>query len=261
MEIINIQPDQVKAFLLVLIRVSVVIFLFPVFASPMFPVRVKAALALILALLLYTIVPVNPVSLPADAVGVMVLMVSELLIGLTLGFSVRLLFSAAQLGGQLISFQMGFAIINVFDPQTGSQSSIIDQIAFWVIFLVFLLLNGHHAFIASLVESFESLPLGAVRLKGPLIQALIGMLADMFVLGLKISSPALAALLFASAGFGICAKFAPQMNILIAAFPLKIIVGLLFFGLSLQIIGYLTPAYISRMPDLLRMLMRSLSVA
>jgi flagellar biosynthetic protein FliR len=256
MEITNLNPEQLKIFLLVLIRVSVVFFLFPVFASPMFPVRLKAALTLVLSLLLFSIVSVKPEALPTDPVGVLLMMGSELIIGLALGFCVRLFFSAAQLAGQLISFQMGFAIINVFDPQTGSQSSIIDQIAFWVIFLVFLMLDGHHAFISALVESFQILPFGSVQLGAPLLPALIQMITGMFVLGLKISAPALAALLFISAAFGISAKFAPQMNILIAAFPLKILVGLLFFGVSLQIIGYLTPHFIQRLPNVLTTLMR-----
>jgi flagellar biosynthetic protein FliR len=255
MEFININPEQLQIFLLVLIRVSVVLFLFPVFASPMFPVRLKAALTLVISLLLFTSVSVNSDSLPSDAVSVLILMVSELIIGLLLGFSVRLFFGAAQLAGQLISFQMGFAIINVFDPQTGSQSSIIDQIAFWVIFLVFLMLNGHHVFITALVESFQMVPFGAVSLSGSLFQKLVRMITEMFVLGLKISSPALAALLFTSAAFGISAKFAPHMNILIAAFPLKIFIGLLFFGVSLQIIGYVTPTFIQGLPDLLSSLM------
>jgi flagellar biosynthetic protein FliR len=118
------------------------------------------------------------------------------------------------------------------------------------------MLDGHHAFISALVESFQILPFGSVQLGAPLLPALIQMITGMFVLGLKISAPALAALLFISAAFGISAKFAPQMNILIAAFPLKILVGLLFFGVSLQIIGYLTPHFIQRLPNVLTTLMR-----
>ena len=81
------------------------------------------------------------------------------------------------------------------------------------------------------------------------------MVADMFVLAIQMGSPAIVALLFTSAGFGITAKFVPQMNILIAAFPVKIAVGLVFFGMSLQIIFLITQGYISRFPGLMSSLL------
>ena len=144
----------------------------------------------------------------------------------------------------MIGFQMGFAMINVMDPQTGTQVSIIDQIGYWVALLVFLSLNGHHTMITALGESFQLVDVGMVSLKGEFFSQMVKMSSDIFVVAVKIGAPAIAALLFTSAAFGISAKFAPQMNILIAAFPVKIIVGLIFFGVCLRIIVSMTQAFL-----------------
>jgi flagellar biosynthesis protein FliR len=256
MELLNFSPDQFRIFLLVLIRVSVVLYLFPIFSSAMIPTFVKAGLALAMALVLFPVVPVSLAGFPNTIPAVLMMIVSELFIGLVLGLSIRLFMAAVELAGQLIGFQMGFAIINVLDPQTGTQVSIMGQIGNLVVVVVFLALNGHHSMIMGLVESFKVVDIGMIALKQGFLTQVISLAADMFVLAIKIGAPAIVALLFTSAGFGITAKFVPQMNILIAAFPVKIVVGLVFFGMCLQIIALMTQAYLNRLPGLLSSLLK-----
>ena len=251
MELLSFSPEQFKIFFLVLIRISVVFYLFPVFSGNMLPGLAKVGLALILSFIFFPIVNVDPEWFPGNLVDFMVLVVSELMIGLILGLTVRMFFAGVQLAGQMVGFQMGFAIINVMDPQTGSQVSIIDQIGYWVVLLIFLSLNGHHIFISALGESFQLVKIGTISLQSGFFQRMISISADMFVIAIKIGSPAIAALLFTSAAFGICAKFAPQMNILIAAFPVKIIVGLIFFGLCLEIIALMIQSFLGSFHALL----------
>lgn len=244
MELLTFNPEQFKAFFLVLIRVSVVLFLFPIFGSNIVPVFVKAGLSLALSLLFFPIVYIDLSLFPKTALEFLIVVASELMIGMALGLTIRLFFAGVQLAGKLIGFQMGFAIINVMDPQSGTQVSIIDQIGYWVVLLVFLGLNGHHLMISALGESFHLVNIGVITLKPGFYSTLQSIAADLFVISIKIGSPAIAALLFVSAAFGISAKFAPQMNILIAAFPVKIIVGLIFFGISMQIIAAMTRTYV-----------------
>ena len=106
--------------------------------------------------------------------------------------------------------------------------------------LIFIILNGHHIILSAVVDSFRIINMGDIYLKAGLVEQLSIMIAGLFVLGLKIAAPAMAALLFTSAAFGICAKFVPQMPVLIVAFPLKIAVGLLMFGTTLQIAAIMT---------------------
>ena len=250
MALLSFSPEQFKIFFLILIRVSIVFFLFPVFGGQMLPGLAKMGLALLLTFIFFPVVHVDPHLFPANPVQFLVLVVSELIIGLALGLCVQLFFAGVQLAGQMVGFQMGFAIINVLDPQTGTQVSIIDQIGYWVALLVFLSLNGHHMLISALAESFRLVDIGMVSLKGGFFARLFSISANLFVIAIKIGSPAIAALLFTSAAFGISAKFAPQMNILIAAFPVKIIVGLIFFGLSIHIIAVMTRSFLASLHPL-----------
>jgi flagellar biosynthetic protein FliR len=255
MDILNISPQQLQIFILVLIRVSVVLFLFPIFESAVIPAVIKAGLSLVVALLLVPAVAVAPARFPPTVLETGMLLVSELFIGMLLGLTVRLFLAGVQFAGQIIGFQMGFSIINVFDPQSGGQVSIIDQVSYWMVLLIFLILNGHHVLILALSESFRILAPGALVLKRGLLTMLIGLSSQMFVLGIKMAAPAIAALLFTDAAFGLSAKFAPQMNILIAAFPLKIVVGLIFFGLALDIAAMLTRDWVAQLPLMLKTVM------
>lgn len=232
------------------------LYLFPIFSSTMIPALVKAGLALAMSLVLFTVVPVSLAGFPTTTPAVLMMIVSELFVGLTLGLSIRLFMAAVELAGQLIGFQMGFAIINVLDPQTGTQVSIMSQIGNLMVVVIFLALNGHHSMILGLVESFNLVNVGMISLKQGLLAQILSMAADMFVLGIKMGAPAIVALLFTSAGFGITAKFVPQMNILVAAFPVKIAVGLVFFGMCLQIIALMTQAYLARLPGLFILLLK-----
>jgi flagellar biosynthesis protein FliR len=251
MGLLSFDPEQLKVFFLILIRVSVVLFMFPIFGGNMLPTSVKAGFSMILSIVFFPVITIDPALFPSHPVQFLTLAVSELVIGLCLGMTVRLFFAGVQLAGQMVGFQMGFAIINVMDPQTGSQVSIIDQIGYWVVLLVFLALNGHHTMITALGESFQLVDVGMVSINSALLSQMVKMSSDIFVVAIKIGAPAIAALLFTSAAFGISAKFAPQMNILIAAFPIKIIVGLTFFGVCLRIIASMTQVFLVSFQPLL----------
>jgi len=244
MEILGYSQEHLKIFILILLRISMVLFLFPVFGSRVFPTLAKAGLALVITMTLLPIVNPDHFSFPEDTISIAILIISEFIIGLIIGLIARLFFSAAQLAGHVIAFQMGFGMINVLDPQTGAQVSILDQIAYWVVLLVFLILNGHHILISSLADSFRIVEPGMITLKKELLLQILSSSSEMFVLAIKIGAPGIVSLLFVSTAFGLCAKFAPQMNILIAAFPVKIIVGLLFFCTTLHLIALSVRSYI-----------------
>lgn len=258
MELLNFSPDQFKILLLIFIRISVVLFLFPVFGATVLPNLVKVGLSALLAFALYPVVQVDVARFPENPVQVAILVVSELFIGMVIGLCLRLFFAAVQLAGEIIGFQMGFSIINVVDPLSGTQSSLVDQFGYWVVMIVFLLLNGHHALISGLRQSFHIVDVGSILLPAGLLRLVLGLSSDMFVLAIKIGSPAMAALLLTSVSFGICARFVPQMNILIAAFPVKIIVGLMFLGICFQIAAIMTRSYLQKFPALIGSILTAL---
>ena len=256
MEILNIiDMDQFKTYLMVLMRISIILFMFPVFSSNAFPAMLKTGFAMVLSLVLYSVVPVDLARFPEDAVSTGLMIGAEFLIGLTLGLCLRIFLGSIQLAGQIIGFQMGFAMINVVDPQTGANVSIMDQLGYWVGVVIFLVLNGHHVMISALVDSFTLVPLGFFMMPQPMLAKMMELMAHLFLLAVKIGAPVIAALMFVSAGFGLVAKFSPQMNVMIVAFPVKIIVGLFLFGLSIEIIAIVTRDYIPEFKKLLMYLL------
>ncbi|ACL02708.1 flagellar biosynthetic protein FliR [Desulfatibacillum aliphaticivorans] len=228
--------NEMAVFALILIRVSVILFMFPVFGSNLIPLPVKAGLSLLLTLYLTPIVQVNPQSFPDTVLEGGVMILCEAVMGLTLSLIVSFFFAAVQVGGQLVGYQMGFAIANVFDPVSGGQMSILSNFAFWVTLVLFIVLNGHHIFIRAVAHSFEIVPVGHLYAGRSIMPSMIKLSTDMFTLSLQIAGPAIVALLLVNAAFGIVAKVVPQINILIVAFPINVGMGLFFFGVSLQLI-------------------------
>jgi flagellar biosynthetic protein FliR len=255
MDILTFSPEQFKSFILILIRISVVLFMFPIIGAGIWPNLVKAGLALTITIILFPVVQPDPTLFPETILGAACLIVSELILGLIIGLTVRLLFTAVQLAGQLIGFQMGFAIANVLDPQSGAQAPVLAQIGYWIAGLIFLLLNGHHVLLSTLAESFDVFKVGSIGLSDGLFHKMLEVSGDMFTMAVKLGAPAIAALLMTSAAFGIVARVVPQINILIAAFPVQIVVGLFFFGVSLEALLYFMRHYVAGFGDMLKTIM------
>jgi len=220
MDILNIiDPVQFRTYMLVLLRVSIFLLMFPIFSSAVFPATLKMGLAMVISLLFYSVVPVDLTRFPMDAISTGLLILAEAMVGLTLGLCLRIFFGSVQLAGQVIGFQMGFAMINVVDPQSGANVSIMDQLGYWVCVVVFLMLNGHHIIITALINSFELVPVGVFMMQKIIMVKLLDLAGGLFLLAIKIGAPVIAALFFVSVGFGLVSKFAPQMNVMIVPFP------------------------------------------
>jgi len=248
MPILNLyNVDEFKVYLLVLARFSILLFMFPIFSTQMVPRVVKTSLAMVLSLLLYSVVDVDSSMFPTTVIETGLLIVTELMTGLMISLCVRFFLGSIQFAGQIIGFQMGFSMVNIMDPLTGANLSVLEEIAYWMTLLVFLLFNGHHIMIRSVIESFKILPPGIFVLQHVLLDKLTEQGGQLFILAIKIGAPVIAALLFTNVAFGMTGKFAPQMNIMIVAFPFQISVGLMLFGFSLEVIKLVTMDYLSGM--------------
>jgi flagellar biosynthetic protein FliR len=230
----TIDPAQFISFALILMRVSIILFLMPIFGSNIIPTQVKLALALVLSLVLLPVVKVNIAAFPSSFIGFVPLILGELFMGLTLGLMARAVLESVQLAGQYIGYQMGFAIANVVDPQSGTQSSVISQTAYLMAMLIFLGLNGHHFIISALVDSFRLAPAGSPLFKPIVYDTVVQSLANLFIIAVKIGAPCLAVLFCAKVAMGIVAKAVPQLNVLFVGMPLYIVIGLYIFGISLS---------------------------
>ncbi|TFG91824.1 MAG: flagellar biosynthetic protein FliR [Syntrophobacterales bacterium] len=233
MNIPQITAEQVEAFILILLRVSAMIAMIPVLGNATTPVRVKGGLSLMIAFLLFPVVGMQVP--PLDILPMVWRMAGEVMIGVLVGFMGKMILSALQLSGQLIGFQMGFAIVNVVDPITSTQVSITAQFQYIVAMLVFLAVDGHHVFLYAIAESYTIIPPLAFTFSSELARAFIEFSRGIFVVAVKIGAPVIAVLLMTSVGVGIVARTVPQINVFIVGFPLNIAMGLIGIGLTLPL--------------------------
>ena len=259
-DIFSISYQEFKIFFLVLIRVSIILLMFPFFNARVIPVLAKIGLALIVAIILWPVLNNAMVAFPDRVYGVLQLIIAELIIGLVLGLLVQIFFEGVRMMGQLVGFQTGFAISNILDPQSGSQVSIFSNMAYMAAIVIFLLFNGHHILLSAIRESFGIIPVGSSGLNSGMLKKMTPLYGEMFVIAIKIGAPAVAALLFVQVAFGLITKMMPQMNIMIVAFPVQIVIGLLFFGISLNVLLGFMEQYLGGLGALLANTMTWLKV-
>jgi len=239
MDLFNFSVEQIQLFLLIMVRTGAILMAAPIFGSKNIPMQLKIGLMLLITMILFPLFPSIHIPFPTHVLSFGLAIGSEVMIGVIIGFSIRLLFTAIQLAGQLVGFQMGFAIVNVMDPQTSAQVSIIAQFKNIVAILVFLSVNAHHWFIRAIVSSFQLVPPMEFNFSPPLMETILGLVNRMFIVAIKIGAPLIAVLLFTSVALGLIARTVPQVNIFIVGFPLKIAIGLIGLAFSLPIFVFL----------------------
>ncbi len=237
MATLNIPIDAFYGVMLIFLRVAAIVFSAPILDTATIPVVFKAGLAFAVSILLLPVVEaavtVRDLSLIPFFMGVF----SEIAIGVTIGLSMKLLFTGIQLAGQIAGFQMGFAIANVVDPATSAQIPILAQFYNLTAMLVFLTINAHHMFFAALVDSYTILPPLSMHINPQLVDMMMKLAANMFVVAIKVGAPLIAVMLVVSVGLGLVARTVPQIHIFIVAMPLKILIGLVFM---IMVTPYLT---------------------
>jgi flagellar biosynthetic protein FliR len=230
---LNISLPQLQLFFLVFLRVGAILMSIPIFDSRGIPVFFKIALAFATGMVLFPLLKLDVVPVTSDLFTFGIIVAGEIFLGLAIGFSVKLIFAGIQLAGQLAGYQMGLAIANVMDPATSEQVPLLAQFYNLISLLVFLSINAHYWFIKALTESFRLVPPLNVNFGSSLMEQLIRLSGNMFVIAVQVGAPVIAAMLLTSVAFGLVARTVPQMNVFIVAMPLKIGVGLLFIGFGL----------------------------
>jgi len=228
-EIWDLTAEKLELFLLVLFRVA---------GYTRIPKRVKAAMSLVLAWLISPMIVQPDLALATGLPDLAALGIREVLAGGIIGFAFSILFIGIRSAGQAAGMQMGFAIVNVIDPHTQQNVSLMGQFKFIILMLFFLLIDGHHLVLESLFDSFQAVPIGSLSIASVVPEKLIRLSAMAFIIAVKIASPMIVTLLLTDIALGIVARTVPQMNIFIVGFPVKIGVGLLVLAASIPLLSY-----------------------
>ena len=256
MDIFNFDMHAVFSFFLTFFRISIVLFLLPFFGGQNIPNTVKAALCIVLALTLWPQLSFSGYMLPENGWSLLLVFMGELILGLILGLIVNIVFSGVQVAGEIISFQMGLSMMTMVEPSSGTSTSVLSNFLYLFTLVVFLLLDGHIIMMHGLSESFGLVPPGALLISPYLTGDILKFSAQLFIIGLKVSAPVLISLFLVEVGLAMVARMAPQMNVLILGFPLKVGVGFFFFGLILSLMPNYLHSFIVEMVDMFSMLLR-----
>lgn len=227
----------VGGFLWPLTRVSAMMLSAPIFSSRVVPRRIRLMIALALTWAILPLTPAMPIVEPLSPDGVLITM-QQVLIGTTMGFILRLVFGALELGGQVVSMQIGLSFASTVDPQSGGQSPLLSQLYNLLGTLIFLALNGHLLLIELLVESFRVLPVAVSGADRDWLWILVTWGSNMFGGAVMLALPAIASLLMVNLAFGVMVRASPQLNIFAVGFPITLIFGMLIILHSLPSLLY-----------------------
>ena len=235
---------QLQMYLMVLARIGGVFGFAPVFGSHNIPRQAKIALSLVLALVIFPGIPLSPGdhwnSLPSYAFCIG----KEIVVGVIIGYVAALITTAMQLAGQFIDMQIGFGLVNIVDPVSGTQVTVIGQLHYIIAILLFLKTNSHHLLLTAVSESYQLVPVDGSFLGEICQSGLVALFGKMFSLAFKIAAPVTCALLLTDIVLAVMARAVPQMNVFIVGFPLKIFAGLFILAVTIPaVIGILGQSF------------------
>lgn len=204
----------------------------PVLGNRSVPTTVKVSLGVLLALVIAPTVPKLPAADPASYAGLLIL-VQEMLIGVAMGFTMRIVFSAIEMAGEISSLTMGLGFASFFDPNTQGRSSAISQFLALVATMAFISVNAHLVLLSALAESFQTLPVSGIPINGGGFKRVADWGARIFSAGLQLSLPIVAALLIVNVALGVLTRAAPQLNLFGIGFPITLGIGFIVVATTL----------------------------
>ncbi len=232
----------VGSFIWPFFRVAALLSLVPVLGTSQVPSRIRVLLAVFITVSMLPLVGEIPKVEPLGSAGIL-LVLNQILIGVLMGFSLSIVFNAIILAGQSIAVTMGLGFALMNDPQNGTQVPVVGQFYNLMATLLFLVLNGHHAILQLMADSFKYLPI-TMKLEIDLIWILLEWSKVLFEGALKIALPAIIAMLTVNVVMGIMTRAAPQLNVFSVGFPITMTVGFLAILAGL-------PAFVPDMENLL----------
>ncbi len=241
--------------LLIIARVSAFFVTLPLFSHRTIPASHRIAFAVLLSWMMYYTFDLQPFEINGEY---MLLIMKEVMVGLLIGLLAYIIMSAIQIAGGFIDFQMGFAIANVIDPQTGAQSPLVGQFLNTIALLLLLALNGHHLLLDGIFYSYQFMPMevGWPAFGENYAEFIITTFAGIFAVAFQMSIPVVATLFLVDIALGITARTVPQLNIFVVGFPIKIAVS---FIVLLVMMGVLV-AVMRKMFEIMMYSMRDLMI-
>lgn len=226
-------PAEASAFLVLFARIGAVLMLLPVFSEDAVPPRIRLLLALGMTAGLWGMLSARVLPATANAAALPGLVAAELLVGLSMGMIIRMMFQAAAMAGSIISLQIGLSSLIIFDPAQGGQAPLLSKFVSMAATLVCLGLGVHHLWITALLQSYNLFPVGVLPPSAGFAQLAIAVVGKAMALAISLSAPMLVYGLVFNIALGLAVRMAPAIQIFFIAQPLNILLGMALFAVIL----------------------------
>ena len=232
---INSILSNADYFVLLFFRVGALFISSPIFGRINIPQIVKITLMGALTFLFFIIGPAPTVLVYSTLFGFFLLIAKEVLVGIALAYVTNIFFSLTFTAGQMIDMQIGFGIVNVYDPQNNTQIPMIGNLLNVVLIIAFFLADGHQRLIYLLYLTLEALPIGTVALTGGVGLVMLEIFANSFAIGIMVALPVLAAGLVIEFTFGMLARSVPQLHMFVIGMPIKTAIGFILLTILMPV--------------------------
>ena len=250
--------EYLEVFLLVMVRISAMVYIMPFFGDRSIPVKVKIAISFFLAVLVGNTVDYNAVSY-TGVIGYSILVVKEAITGLLIGMAANLSLYILDFSGHMLSLELGLSMATEFDPTSNMQSTVISNFLKYSFMLMFLVTDMHYYLIDALYGSFETIPIGGMVPNGGVVSSMVKYITDYFVIGFRIILPVFSCILVINVVLGILARIAPQMNMFVVGMQLKIFVGIFVILFTIGMLPAVSNFILEEIQSIFTALVRGMS--
>jgi flagellar biosynthetic protein FliR len=252
----GIGTAQFETTLLVLVRVTAMLSLVPIFSQTQIPQLLRFALGLVIAFVIVRTVPAMP---PLHGLGELaVAIASQVFVGVVFGFVAFLLFTGIQFAGEIIDIQMGFAVVNIINPLTSQSVTVIGEFQLALASLLYLAADAHLALLAGIAQSFQLVPLPFAATPELVAGDVVRFFTQALFIVFQIAAPVAIALFLVNVMLGLMARVAPQMNVFVVGLPIQIIVGLVMIVVSMPLFGAVFPSLLDQSQHQLDTVLRAM---
>lgn len=220
----------------------------PVFNSKSISSRIKIGIIFWLSISMMFVIPI-PRVVPEFSLQFLLLLISDVLIGVLIGLIANIVFAGASFAGSLMDMQMGMSVAQTFDPMVGAQVTIMERIMQFYTLLLFISLKGHHLLLGSVYESFKMFPIARTINFTYAYLPVLDVAKQLFYMGMQVASPIVLVIFLLDFCLGVVSRVAPQLNVFQLGFQFKPTMGAYVFVLLLPILSDRVSSYLITIND------------
>ena len=227
---------HLEYFLCIVVRVMGAMAFAPIFGNNNVTRRARLFIGIAVSFSIFVAYPYIPLRYTTFW-GYTVILLKELVVGLSMGFMSNITLTIIQMAGQFIDRELGFSMVSNFDQTFNTETTITAQYYNMLLMVIMLCSNMHYFILSALSDSFELIPIGNAAIdSGALYDTMIQYMVNYFVIAVRISLPVQISIMLLNVVLGVLAKTAPQMNMFVVGIQLKIFVG---FAVVMVTLGFL----------------------